>query len=218
MAAVIIGMDPHKRSATIEVIDAGEKVLARTRFGTDSDGYKAMLAAGRRYPQRTWAVEDCNGIGRHVAQRLVAAVAEIPYRVVNKVRPDGGPMAQQHQARQGRVLLPCRWTTGAPSPASTTCARSPARSVTKRPGIPVAVASVCRRRVSRASALASRQSSLVRSCDHDWPRLAGWASSKLELHAAGGSVRGLTSWARPARSLPTAPSPRPSSTSATGRR
>ena len=49
MAELIIGVDPHKRSTTIEVIDAGEKVLARARFGTDSDGYKAMLAAGRHY-------------------------------------------------------------------------------------------------------------------------------------------------------------------------
>jgi hypothetical protein len=60
-------MDPHKRSATIEVIDGREKVLGRGRFGTDSDGYRAMLYVGRRYPQRVWAVEGCNGIGRHLA-------------------------------------------------------------------------------------------------------------------------------------------------------
>ncbi len=29
MAHVVIGMDPHKRSATIEVLDAREKVLSR---------------------------------------------------------------------------------------------------------------------------------------------------------------------------------------------
>ena len=39
MGSVIIGMDPHKRSATIEVIDQAEKVLAQGRFGTDTDGY-----------------------------------------------------------------------------------------------------------------------------------------------------------------------------------
>jgi hypothetical protein len=31
-------MDPHKRSATIEVIDGRENVLAQGRFGTDSHG------------------------------------------------------------------------------------------------------------------------------------------------------------------------------------
>ena len=31
MGRVVIGMDPHKRSATIEVIDEREQVLARYR-------------------------------------------------------------------------------------------------------------------------------------------------------------------------------------------
>jgi hypothetical protein len=38
MARVIIGMDPHKRSATIEIINDREKVLAQGRFGTDTVG------------------------------------------------------------------------------------------------------------------------------------------------------------------------------------
>jgi len=89
VAELIIGVDPHKRSATIEVIDAGEKVLARARFGTDSDGYKAMLAAGRHYRPRIWAVEGCNGIGRHVAQRLVAdgeTVLDVPAKLSARAR------------------------------------------------------------------------------------------------------------------------------------
>ncbi|MBO3741522.1 hypothetical protein [Actinoplanes flavus] len=45
MPNVVIGVDPHKRSATIEVIDQRERVLAGGRFGTDHDGYQAMLAA-----------------------------------------------------------------------------------------------------------------------------------------------------------------------------
>ena len=72
MAQVIIGVDPHKRSATIEVIDQRERVLGKGRFGTDGDGFQAMLAAGCKHTDRVWAVEGCNGIGRHVAQRLVA--------------------------------------------------------------------------------------------------------------------------------------------------
>ncbi len=72
MGRVVIGMDPHKRSATIEAINSGEEVLATGRSGTDRDGYQAMLAAGRKYSNRVWAVEGCNGVGRHLAQRLVA--------------------------------------------------------------------------------------------------------------------------------------------------
>jgi len=68
MARVIIGMDPHMRFATIEIIDGREKVLAQGRFGTDRDGYAAMLRLGLRHKDRVWAVEGCNGIGRHIAQ------------------------------------------------------------------------------------------------------------------------------------------------------
>ena len=39
---VVIGMDPHKRSATIEVMAADETVLGGGRFATDADGFAAM--------------------------------------------------------------------------------------------------------------------------------------------------------------------------------
>ena len=64
MARVVIGVDPHKRSATIEIINEREQAVGQGRFGTDRDGYQAMLAAGRRHKDRLWAVEGCNGIGR----------------------------------------------------------------------------------------------------------------------------------------------------------
>ncbi len=44
VAPVIIGMDPHERSATIEIIDGGENVLPQGRYGTDTNGYRATLA------------------------------------------------------------------------------------------------------------------------------------------------------------------------------
>ncbi len=69
---VIIGMDPHKRSATIEVIDDRASVLAAGRYGIDKAGYAQMLRAGRRFGERVWAIEGCNGAGQHIAHRLVA--------------------------------------------------------------------------------------------------------------------------------------------------
>ncbi|MFI6040927.1 transposase [Nocardia sp. NPDC051321] len=68
---VIIGMDPHKRSATIEIIDPTGTALATGRYGTDNAGYSEMLIAARKYKDRVWAIEGCNGIGRHIAHRLV---------------------------------------------------------------------------------------------------------------------------------------------------
>ncbi|MGO9162728.1 MAG: hypothetical protein ACLP7J_18865 [Streptosporangiaceae bacterium] len=64
---MIIGMGPHKRPAAIEVTGGQEKVLAQGRPGADRDGCKAMLAAGRGFADRTWAVEGCGGTGRHIA-------------------------------------------------------------------------------------------------------------------------------------------------------
>ncbi|MEV4209152.1 hypothetical protein [Nocardia salmonicida] len=69
--AVIIGMDPHKRSATVEIIDRTNKIPAIGRYGTDRTGYAEMLTAARKYVDRVWAIEGCNGIGRHLAHRLV---------------------------------------------------------------------------------------------------------------------------------------------------
>ena len=86
---VIIGMDPHKRSATIEVIDERAVVLAAGRYGTDKAGYAGMLAAARTFADRVWAVEGCNGIGRHLAHRLVHD-GEIVFDVPEAVRAGAG--------------------------------------------------------------------------------------------------------------------------------
>uniref|UniRef100_UPI000AA8FB8A IS110 family transposase n=1 Tax=Nocardia miyunensis TaxID=282684 RepID=UPI000AA8FB8A len=87
--SVIIGMDPHKRSATIEIIDPDAKILATGRYGTDTTGYGEMLTAAQRFPQRVWAIEGCNGVGRHVAHRLVAdgeTVIDVPAKLSAQVR------------------------------------------------------------------------------------------------------------------------------------
>ena len=68
---VVIGMDPHKRTVTIEVMTASEQIVGHDRFTTDEAGFAAMLDYVRRWPERTWAIEGCEGIGRHVAQRLL---------------------------------------------------------------------------------------------------------------------------------------------------
>jgi hypothetical protein len=76
-ARVVVGMDPHKRSVTIEVMAASEKVLGGGRFGTDITGYRSMLDYLKRWPSRVLAIEGCSGIGRHVALRLLADGQEV---------------------------------------------------------------------------------------------------------------------------------------------
>jgi len=90
---VVIGMDPHKRSATIEVVTADETILGTGRFGTDEAGFTAM----RRYVKeirpvvgdRVWAVEGCKGIGHHIASRLLAEsehVVDVPPKLSARMR------------------------------------------------------------------------------------------------------------------------------------
>jgi transposase len=74
---VVIGMDPHKRSVTIEVMAGDETILGGGRFATDPDGFTALVEYVRAWPQRVWAIEGCNGIGRHVALRLLAEAQEV---------------------------------------------------------------------------------------------------------------------------------------------
>ncbi len=52
MTRVTIGMDPHKRSVTIEVMAPDESVLDRGRYATDQAGYAAMLRNAQRWPER----------------------------------------------------------------------------------------------------------------------------------------------------------------------
>ena len=90
---VVIGMDPHKRSVTIEVMTAEESVIGGGRFGTDEAGFAAMTDYVNQIrpvaTDRVWAVEGCNGIGHHVAMRLLAAgehVLDVPPKLSARTR------------------------------------------------------------------------------------------------------------------------------------
>ena len=86
---VVIGMDPHKRSATIEVMTADEGIVGAGRFGTDRNGYAAMVTYASQWPSRVWAIEGCQGIGRHIATRLLAAgeqVVDVPPKLSARAR------------------------------------------------------------------------------------------------------------------------------------
>jgi len=89
MAKVFIGVDPHKLSATIEVVDDRERVLATGRFGTDKAGYAAMRRHVAGWRERVWAVEGSNGVGRPLAQRLLADgedVVDVPAKLSARAR------------------------------------------------------------------------------------------------------------------------------------
>jgi transposase len=83
-AGVVIGIDPAKRSHAFEVIDSNEVTLAAAVIVNDNAGYRQMLTVGRRWPDRRWAVEGAGGVGRQLAQRLVAdgeTVIDVPAKL-----------------------------------------------------------------------------------------------------------------------------------------
>ena len=89
MQGVIIGVDPHKLSATIEVVDSHELLVGSGRFATDNAGYAAMRRYVKQWPDRVWAVEGANGAGRPLAQRLLEAgeqVLDVPAKLAARVR------------------------------------------------------------------------------------------------------------------------------------
>ena len=86
---VVIGIDPAKRSHAFEIINGNEATLAAGVIVNDNAGYRDMLAAGRLWSDRQWAVEGAGGAGRQLAQRLVAdgeTVIDVPAKLSTRVR------------------------------------------------------------------------------------------------------------------------------------
>ena len=68
---------------------ADESILGGGRFATDAAGYAATLARVRPWPERVQAVEGCQGIGRHLASRLLAdgeQVIDVPAGLSARMR------------------------------------------------------------------------------------------------------------------------------------
>lgn len=73
MAAVMIGVDPHKGSHTAVVVGAAEEQLGKLRVCASAEQAQQLLAWAAAWPERTWAVEGARGLGHMLAQQLVAA-------------------------------------------------------------------------------------------------------------------------------------------------
>jgi transposase len=89
MAAVMIGVDPHKGSHTAVVIDQAERVIGQVRVRACVAQAERLLAWAVAWPQRTWAVEGAGGLGHLLAQQLVAAgerVLDVQPKLAARVR------------------------------------------------------------------------------------------------------------------------------------
>jgi transposase len=89
MAAVMIGVDPHKGSHTAVVIDRAEMTLDQVKVRACAARAERLLAWAAAWPQRTWAVEGAGGLGHLLAQQLVAAgerVLDVQPKLAARVR------------------------------------------------------------------------------------------------------------------------------------
>jgi transposase len=87
---VLIGVDPHKGSVAVAVVDeAVGELLERATFPQNRAGLRALERWAKQYPERRWAVENAGGLGRHLARRLAAAgesVVDVPPKLSARVR------------------------------------------------------------------------------------------------------------------------------------
>ena len=89
MAAVMIGVDPHKATHTAVAISAAEEPLGELQVRACAAQADQLLAWAAAWPQRTWAVEGAGGLGHLLAQQLLAAgerVLDVPPKLGARVR------------------------------------------------------------------------------------------------------------------------------------
>lgn len=86
---IIIGIDPHKSSITAAAVDDSGRELGVRRFVVNAGTAKQLLGWAAQWPQRRFAVEGANGLGRGTAQILVSGgehVVDVPSTLAMKVR------------------------------------------------------------------------------------------------------------------------------------
>jgi transposase len=85
----MIGIDPHKGSHTAVAVGAAEEPLGKLRVRACPDQAGKLVAWAQAWPERTWAVEGARGLGRLLAQQLVAAgerVLDVQPKLAARVR------------------------------------------------------------------------------------------------------------------------------------
>jgi len=106
--AVMIGIDPHKRSHTAVALDGSEEVLGQLRVTADRRQLDRLLTFARPWPDRVWAVENANGLGHLLSRQLLSAgetVVDVPAKLSARVRAlsGAGHKTDAHDARSTAV-------------------------------------------------------------------------------------------------------------------
>jgi transposase len=87
---MVIGIDPHKSTHTATAVDpTTNRAVASIRIQANLADYRRMLSWARQFDQRRWAVENAEGLGRHLSSWLLARgeqVVDVPTTATARVR------------------------------------------------------------------------------------------------------------------------------------
>ena len=86
---VLIGVDPHKAANVVAALDEQGGLVGQENFPANRKGMRALERWANSFPERRWAVEGAGGIGRPLAQKLLASgeqVVDVPPKLSAKVR------------------------------------------------------------------------------------------------------------------------------------
>ena len=87
---MLIGVDPHKSTHTATAVEpATNSEIASIRIEATLGEYRRMLTWAGKWPQRQWAIENAEGLGRHLASWLMARgeqVVDVPSTATARVR------------------------------------------------------------------------------------------------------------------------------------
>lgn len=87
---MVIGVDPHKSTHTATAVDPQtNRAVASVRIQASLTDYRRMLTWARQFDQRRWAVENAEGLGRHLSSWLLArgeTVVDVPTTATARVR------------------------------------------------------------------------------------------------------------------------------------
>jgi transposase len=87
---MLIGIDPHKTTHTATAVEPGtHQEVASIRIDASLKEYRRMLTWAQQWPQRTWAIENAEGLGRHLTSWLLARdenVVDVPTTATAQVR------------------------------------------------------------------------------------------------------------------------------------
>ena len=87
---MMIGIDPHKTTHTAAAVEPGtHQEVASIRLDATLSEYRRLLTWAARWPERRWAIENAEGLGRHLTSWLLARgeeVVDVPTTATARVR------------------------------------------------------------------------------------------------------------------------------------